>query len=473
MCSPTGGGWGGVSDTGGGGSVDRELLEYLGDPAGPGKNDIVINGVIAWIYIVQDGPAEMVWKAQADSHFIDTEISEAKEALWKASKANLGDTVNRQGENKKKKEIDDISEGLKKLKSLSKVPLILATGKMMAKAPPFGGISDSSSIPDIIVKVKTLEESMESFMKKQSDQIKELTEVVTVSMCHSQKKPAVTVSSTLNETPRTKKRRLENILDDETTMQSQRQAAPPAQQVMENLDPGVRNYAAVAAAQAGLHPNHSVEGITPMNQYRGTPSNQQRFRKRSVLVYGNATTGKDDAEEILAADIELVATGVAKDATIDQLKEFVMAKGINVLEIIKLTTFEHARTHTFKIKIKAAQYNEAMKPENWPFRVGVRHYRQPRNTGSSWREQAGRAGGVVSQPQGGPQHQQYRPPQKYRQQQGYNYNHRPSYHHPQSQTHSAYHHQYQQPPQYQSHNVDSLELQNRYVVDGFANEVNN
>ena len=164
----TGGGWGGVSDTGGGGSVDRELFEYLGDPAGPGKNGVVINGVIAWIDVVQDGPAEMVWKAQADSHFVDTEISEAKEALWKASREHLGDTVNRQGENKKKKEIDDISEGLKKLKSLTKAPLILATGMMMARAPPFGGISENSSIPDVIVKVKDLEESMESFMNKTS-----------------------------------------------------------------------------------------------------------------------------------------------------------------------------------------------------------------------------------------------------------------------------------------------------------------
>ena len=451
----TGGGWVGVSDTGGGGSVDRELFEYLGDPAGPGKNGVIINGVVAWIDVVQDGPAEMVWKAQADGHFIDAEISEAKDALWKACREHLGDTVSRQGENKKKKEIDDISEGLKKLKSVSKVPLILATGKMMARAPPFGGISDSSSIPDVIEKVKSLEESMESFMKKQTDQIKELSEIVTVStMCQKKQVVAAPGTSGLTETPRTKKRRLENLVEDESTDLSQRLTAPPA-----------RNYAAAAAAPVVKDPVPGVGGITPFNQSRGTPSNQQRFRKRSVLVYGNATTGKDDTEEILAADIELVATGVAKDASSDQLKEFIKAKGINVLEITKLTTFEHARTNTFKIKIRAAQYNEAMKPENWPFRVGVRHYRQPRNTGSSWSNQAGRAGGVINQQQVGRQHQH---PQEHRQQQGYQRMHQHQY-----QLHPAHQQQYQEPPQYLNQRYENLDLQNRFVIEGFANDVNN
>ena len=258
----TGGGWGGVSDTGGGGSVDRDLLEYLGNRAGPGKNGVVMNGVIAWIDVVQDGPAEMVWKSQADGHFVDIEISEAKNALWKSSKEHLGETVNRQGENKKKKEIDDISDGLKKLKSLSKVPLILATGRMIARAPPFGGISDSSSIPDVIVKIKSLEESMESFMKKQSDQIKELTEAVTVSICQKKLAGSVPCTSQDLENPRTKKRRLE----DENTQFSQNPPVPPTQQVMRSLDPRFPNYASVAAAPANNGPAHGVGGIAPLNQ---------------------------------------------------------------------------------------------------------------------------------------------------------------------------------------------------------------
>ena len=62
----------GASDTGGGGCIDRGLIEYLSNPDGQGKNGIVINGVVAWIDIVQDGPAEMIWKTQADSHYVES-----------------------------------------------------------------------------------------------------------------------------------------------------------------------------------------------------------------------------------------------------------------------------------------------------------------------------------------------------------------------------------------------------------------
>ena len=64
-----GGGWVGASDTGGGGTIDHGLLEFLGDPAGCGKNGIVIDGVVSWINVVHDVIAENVWKEQAESHY--------------------------------------------------------------------------------------------------------------------------------------------------------------------------------------------------------------------------------------------------------------------------------------------------------------------------------------------------------------------------------------------------------------------
>ena len=50
----------------------------------------------------------------------------------------------------------------------------------------------------------------------------------------------------------------------------------------------------------------------------------------------------------LAADVELAAYGVSKDATEEQLKEFISNKGICVTDVKKLTTYEQARTNTFK-----------------------------------------------------------------------------------------------------------------------------
>ena len=145
----TGGGWVGISATdtgGGGGSVDLGLLEYLGDPAGLGKNGIVINGEVSWIDIVHDGVSEGIWKTQADSHYLEKEISEAKSALWKACGESLGTTLNRQGDGKKKKEIDDIHDGLRKLKSDAKLPLILGTSRMVARTPSTIVISENSNL---------------------------------------------------------------------------------------------------------------------------------------------------------------------------------------------------------------------------------------------------------------------------------------------------------------------------------------
>ena len=152
------------------------------------------------------------------------------------------------------------------------------------------------------------------------------------------------------ETPRSKKRRLENENNDARNDLARQPPAPPAVEVFGPSQPGhagAKSYAAAAGTR------QQFGGITPLNQSQG--QTQPRFRKNSILVYGKATTGKDESEEILAADVDLVATGVARDASSEQLKDFITAKGIEVLDIEKLTTYEHARTNTFKVKIKAAQ----------------------------------------------------------------------------------------------------------------------
>ena len=55
----------------------------------------------------------------------------------------------------------------------------------------------------------------------------------------------------------------------------------------------------------------------------------------------------------------------------------------------------NVRTKTFKITVTPAQYEDALKPEVWPYRVAVRHFRAPRRTDSSWGSQSSRSGGLV------------------------------------------------------------------------------
>ena len=92
-------------------------------------------------------------------------------------------------------------------------------------------------------------------------------------------------------------------------------------------------------------------------------------------MYGTAKTGKNDDVQLLAADVALVATGVSKDASTDQLKEFLITKGINVITVEKLTREDiETKTNTFKVVVKLADYERAMTPEVWPYRVGAVSY---------------------------------------------------------------------------------------------------
>ena len=60
-----------------------------------------------------------------------------------------------------------------------------------------------------------------------------------------------------------------------------------------------------------------------------------------------------------------------------------------------MTTFEHARAHIYKVTIKATEYEKATKPEIWPYRVGVRLFKQFRRQDnyqqSSWDSQVKQA----------------------------------------------------------------------------------
>jgi hypothetical protein len=99
---------------------------------------------------------------------------------------------------------------------------------------------------------------------------------------------------------------------------------------------------------------------------------------------------------------------VSKDATPEQLKEFVEGKGVTVIGIEKLKKVDaETRTNSFKGVVKLSDYEKAMKPEVWPYREGVRHYKPPRRNaqGMSRKQQSQQTGGNVN-PQEQQQHHQ-------------------------------------------------------------------
>ena len=121
---------------------------------------------MSWIELQQGAVAEELYLASADAGFSYIEVDDAKASLWKACEKNLGESIPlRQGKNKKKSDIDDIDTALKKLKCGNTLPLILASGWMVRKAPVSNGIAMDSNNGYIVNRVAMLENSLISFMK--------------------------------------------------------------------------------------------------------------------------------------------------------------------------------------------------------------------------------------------------------------------------------------------------------------------
>ena len=104
-----GGGW----EVGWVGSDDPDAVncEFVNFLINHGKNGIVINGAVAWINSVHDRVAYEIWIMQALETYSDDEINEAKADLWKAAANAIGGPATaRQGENKKRSDIEDIHQ---------------------------------------------------------------------------------------------------------------------------------------------------------------------------------------------------------------------------------------------------------------------------------------------------------------------------------------------------------------------------
>ena len=115
----------------------------------------------------------------------------------------------------------------------------------------------------------------------------------------------------------------------------------------------------------------------------------------------------------------MVASGVSKAATDNQLKEFLEEKGIKVTEIECMTYHPEARTKTFRVAIAIGDYDKALNPEVWPYRVAVRAFRPARRDREqkNMEFQFSRSGGVVNHQRGREPQQQQQPQQQQEQRQ--------------------------------------------------------
>ena len=367
---------------------------------------------------------------------------------------------------------------MRKLKEKDLLPLLLGTSLMLQRVPCYNTTcKDDKDATSVVTRVKALEESMNEYMKQQTTQMTSLMETInkmnSTSVPNSQHQ-RVRVDSV------SKKHKLDN--DDNNVFQpcgralSSFQPSAPPQPTFQPSAPPQPTFQPSAPPQPGYYPSdphqptfqpsappqptyqpsappqHGYYQSAPAqpafqpsgstayqpqhsqksyaNAMAGTAQNNQpsgqtkppfRPRKQSTLLFGKSKTGRDNQTQLLAANVNLVASGVSKAATDKQLKDFLEEKGIKVTEIENMTYHPEARTNTFRVAIAIEDYEKALNPEVWPYRVAVRNFRPARRDREqkSMESQFGRTGGVVhSQPQQAHQHQAHSQPQQPQQRQG-------------------------------------------------------
>ena len=73
------------------------------------------------------------------------------------------------------------------------------------------------------------------------------------------------------------------------------------------------------------------------------------------------------------------------------------SKGLEIMECKKVS-HDEARTKSFRIKVKAEDYEKAMNGETWPYRVRVRpykHFKQRQQAGGQFSGDGGAQGQEV------------------------------------------------------------------------------
>jgi hypothetical protein len=132
----------------------------------------------------------------------------------------------------------------------------------------------------------------------------------------------------------------------------------------------------------GGQPRGGSGGDEDQLQRRDHGDNRKRkntWRQKLPNITG-ASNGKS-----FAAPVDLFVFNVNNEVTEEAIKTHMKDdKDLDIIECVRVS-HEEARTKSFRVKVKAGDYDKAMSGETWPYRVRVRPYRHFKQR----REQAG------------------------------------------------------------------------------------
>ena len=113
-----------------------------------------------------------------------------------------------------------------------------------------------------------------------------------------------------------------------------------------------------------------LQKITKQN-----PEKKNLRQRNKDIFHGKAKAVEEETgAENLAADVDLVAFGVSTKTEPDQLKAFLIGKGLEIENVECMTRPELleqklVRSKTMRVTVKASEHAKAMNPDLWPFRA--------------------------------------------------------------------------------------------------------
>ena len=111
--------------------------------------------------------------------------------------------------------------------------------------------------------------------------------------------------------------------------------------------------------------NIPANGVCPVAKSEDVLTSAQNRSSHGI-------TSNENNGSALAGDIDIVAYGVAKNVKATQLATFLESKGLKVVDCVLLTTYEQARSLSYKITIKAKDFEKSQDPATWPYSISFR-----------------------------------------------------------------------------------------------------
>ena len=140
----------------------KESCEFIDIHA---TNGVIINPMLLWVDIQRKMHPEDKWKIEAGKKFVKTEITEAKEVLWRvAGDTHIGKMVKRQGASKITAEVNDICTAFKRLAEKDSVPMFLSTSSMIARTPIYASNCTTCDPSSLSEQLNNMNESIGNIM---------------------------------------------------------------------------------------------------------------------------------------------------------------------------------------------------------------------------------------------------------------------------------------------------------------------